>query len=283
MGFNKDKKKKLADLLAKCRAAAAEVGTSTPRAPPTSATSTPYLIELAPIDDMQKGVVAVDSDDEETCTNLVFKRQRVGESVAPSPSASGGTPAFKDNPPSTSSPDQLVLREGGGESTPKGQQVPSAPELPMLLQQILKRFQDKEVLESLSGNLFHDRVAHGLGDFLIASNLALSKAQEAEELKARLAELEEELSLKTKTFANRETTMYNKLASLRQSVKDVKKALFDKSHVVVQLEAKILHLRNNVVELDGQVEEMKAKMTKLEERATQREVLLDDEHIFIHI
>jgi len=144
----------------------------------------------------------------------------------------------------------------------------------MLLQQILKRFQDKEVLESLSGNLFHDHVAHDLEDFLIASSLALSRAQEAEELKARMAELEKELSLKTKAFASRETAMYNELASLRQSEKDAKKALFDKSHEVVQLEAKILPVRNNVVDLEEKVEEMQAKMTKQKERATQREVLL---------
>ena len=117
-------------------------------------------------------------------------------------------------------------------------------------------------------------MADGLGDFLIASSLALSRAQKAEELKARTAELEEELSLKTKTFANRKTAMYNELASLYQSEKDIKKALFDKSHEVVQLEAKILPLRNNVVDLEEKVEEMQAKKAKLEERATQRKVLL---------
>ena len=72
--------------------------------------------------------------------------------------------------------------------------------LPMPLQQILKRFQDKEVLESLGGNLFQDRIVDDLGDFLITSNLALSRAQEAEELKVRMAKLEEELSLKTKAL-----------------------------------------------------------------------------------
>jgi len=98
MGFNKDKKKKLAYLLAKRRAAAAGVGTSTPRAPSISATFAPHPIEPAPADDRQKGVVAVDTDDEDTCTSLVFKRQRVGEVVVSSPSASGGTPTFRDNP-----------------------------------------------------------------------------------------------------------------------------------------------------------------------------------------
>ena len=161
-------------------------------------------------------MVVVDSDNEETCTGLVFKRQRVGEAVEPSPSASGGTPTFRDNALSASSLFQLLVHEGGGESAPEGQQVPSAPELPMLLQQFLKRFQDKEVLESLSGNLFDDRVAHGLGDFLIAFIFALSRAQEAEELKVRMAELEKELSLKTQTFANRETAIYNKPSPIRE-------------------------------------------------------------------
>jgi len=51
MGFSKDKKKKLADLLAKRRAAAAGVGTLTPRTPPTSATCASQTIEPNPVDD----------------------------------------------------------------------------------------------------------------------------------------------------------------------------------------------------------------------------------------
>jgi len=105
MGFNKDKKKKLVDLLAKRRALAVGVGTSTPRTPPTSATFAPHTIELAPDDDRQKVVVVVDSEDEDTCIGLVFKRQRVGKVVVPSHYASGGlTPAVRDNPPSASFP-----------------------------------------------------------------------------------------------------------------------------------------------------------------------------------
>jgi len=274
MGFNKDKKKKLADLLAKRRAAAAGVGTSTPGDPAPLTTFVPHPNEPTPVDDRQKGVVAVDLDDEETCTGLVFKRQRVGEAIASFPSASGGTPTFRDNPPSASSPCQLVVHEGAGESVPEAQQVPFAPELPMLLQQILKHFQDKEVLESLGGNLFQDHIVHYLGDFLVASNLDLSRAQEAENIKTRMAKLEEELSLKAKTFVNRETALYVELASLCQSEKDTKKALHDKGQEAFRLEAKIFPLRTNVIELEGLVAEMKEKVAKLEDRATQREVLL---------
>jgi len=112
MGFNKNKKKKLADLLAKRRAATAGVGTSTPIAPPSSATSAPYPIEPAPAVDRQKGVVVVETEDEDTCIGLVFKRQRVGEVVVPSPSVSGGTLAFRDHPPPPPRTTLLLTRVG---------------------------------------------------------------------------------------------------------------------------------------------------------------------------
>jgi len=130
------------------------------------------------------------------------------------------------------------------------------------------------MVESFGGNLLQDRVAQGLGDFLVASDLALSKAQEAQDAQAEVAKLREELALKTKAFSNCETAMYQELASLRQSEKDVKKLLFEKFQEAVQLEAKILPLRNKVVDLKEKVERMQSKMVRLEERATQREVQL---------
>jgi len=131
MGFNKDKKKKLVELLVKRKAVAAGVGTSSPKTPPPSATSALNTTEPAPVDNRQKGVVAVvvNSENEDTCTGLVLKRLRVGEAVEPSHSVSGGlTPAFRDNPPSASSPCHLIVHEGGGESVLEGQQTsPPSP------------------------------------------------------------------------------------------------------------------------------------------------------------
>ena len=72
----------------------------------------------------------------------------------------------------------------------------------------LKRFQDQEMVESLGGNVLQDHVAQGLGDFLVASSLALSKAQDAQDLRPEMVKLKEELTLKTKVFSNRETAMY---------------------------------------------------------------------------
>jgi len=64
------------------------------------------------------------------------------------------------------------------------------------------------------------------------------------------------------------------LTSLRQSEKEVKRFLFEKSRQALQPEAKILPLCNEVVDLKEKVEDMQTKMAKLEERATQHEVQL---------
>ena len=258
MTLNTERKKKLADLLAKRRAAAAGVGTSTPTNPPSSATSSPNTSEPAPIDNREKGVVVIaGSEDEDTCTSLVFKKPRVGDVEVATHSASDGHAlSFHENPPSASSPPDLVVHESGGESAPKDHQSPPAPDLLSLLQQALKHFQDKEMAESLGGNLLQYRVAQDLGDFLVASSLALSKAHEAQDLQAEIAKLKEELTLKTKAFSNQETAMYQELTSLRQSEKEVKKLLFEKSQEAIELDAKISPLHNKVVDMEEKVEGM---------------------------
>jgi len=75
MGLNNDKKKKLADLLAKRKATAVGEGTSTPIAPSTSPNPAPHPTEQAPAVDRPEGVVAVETDDEETAPALSIKGQ----------------------------------------------------------------------------------------------------------------------------------------------------------------------------------------------------------------
>jgi len=79
-----------------------------------------------------------------------------------------------DHPPSASSQLQVVALEGGGASSPGGQETPSSSPLPLVLQKVFSRFQSQEV-EGLSGNLLRERVVDVLGDLLFASNLALDK------------------------------------------------------------------------------------------------------------
>jgi len=108
MCLSEDKKKKLADLLAKQRAAATGTSLSITLAPSTSATPASHPPNPAPTTGELRGVLAVESDDEDTCTGLVFKRPRVGAYAVPSASVSAGTPTFIDHPLSASSPFQLL-------------------------------------------------------------------------------------------------------------------------------------------------------------------------------
>ena len=117
MVLNAEKRNKLAELVAHCKAALADAGTSTPAdTPPTASSglspSAPPLVDLR-----QKGVaeVATASEDEGTCTGLVFKRKRGADIVAPSNSASDGhTPCFRENPLVPPPPRDLMVLEGGG-------------------------------------------------------------------------------------------------------------------------------------------------------------------------
>jgi len=64
------------------------------------------------------------------------------------------------------------------------------------------------------------------------------------------------------------------LANLRQTEKETKRLLFEKSQEALQSQSKILPLCNEVIEMKEKVDEAQARMARLEERATQREVQL---------
>jgi len=121
MVLNEEKRRKLVKLTSKHKATLAKVCTSTPAGTPLAATSAPVSPEPTPIDQRQKGVPEViASEDKDTCTCPVFRRKRVADVMAQSHSASDGhAPSFRENPPNASSPRDLVVLEGGGESTPR--------------------------------------------------------------------------------------------------------------------------------------------------------------------
>jgi len=112
MVLDAEKRRKLVELVSRRKATLA--GASTPAGTLPVATSTPISPDPAPIDQRQKWVV--EAAHEDTCTGLVFKRKRATNVVAPSHSSSDGhAPSFRENPPSASSPRDLVMLEGGRE------------------------------------------------------------------------------------------------------------------------------------------------------------------------
>jgi len=184
--LNEEKSNKLAGLIA--RRQTVVTGASGLAATGPSSVAAPAQDSPGPAPgDKQKGlVVAIGSEDEDTDTSLVFKRQRVGVATTSHSATDGHAPSFRDNPPYASSSCELVALEGGGESTLEDGQMPPAPELPPILQRVLKCFQNKKAVEALGEDLLRDRVGKSLGDFLANSNFFVSQAE---------AKMREELAL----------------------------------------------------------------------------------------
>ncbi|KAK7373540.1 hypothetical protein VNO80_06954 [Phaseolus coccineus] len=269
MVLSAEEKKRLADVLSRRTA-----GGSGPAGPPSPAVAAPE-----PIADKSKRAAPVEiSEDEDTCSDLVFKRKRVEVATEVSSATEGQPPSFREHPPSASSPPEpLLALESGGESAPSTSQVPPAPELPPLLRRTLAQMPGQAAMEAMDRNSLGDLISHGLGEFLTASNFLLVKGNAEAELLEKAAKLEKELEqkdLQLHQAAECEIALNQELGSLRQSEKETKKILFSKGQEALQLEAKILPLRNKIIELEERLEGAQTKMTKLEERATNQEVQL---------
>jgi len=88
------------------------------------------------------------------------KKKKLVELFAKRRAAAASVGTSQALPPRTT---LLFMKAGGRESAPEGQQIPPPLELPALLQEALKHFLDREMVESLEGNFLQDRVARGLG------------------------------------------------------------------------------------------------------------------------
>jgi len=165
---------------------------------PTSASPTPIVVvPLAAVRasppparlDKNKGVVLIASDDEEdTMGGPTFKRRKT-TTVAPSHSYSAErTTSLRDNPPSATSPQNLLELEDGAERVP----VPApALELPLVLQQILKGYQ-KGAMGSSTDEAMQEILALSLREFFARAN---SSSHEAELKTKEQQVLAEELAL----------------------------------------------------------------------------------------
>ena len=223
-----------------------------------AATTTLSPSAPASVDHRQNGVVeATASEDEDTCSGLVFKRKRVVDVTAPTHLASDDrAPSFGENPPSVSSPRDIVVHEGGGKSASGGDHgAPPAVDFPAFLQQALQSFQDREKMESLGEAPLQEHVAKCLGDFLVASSLAMTKVQELQTEMQGLREAASQDALQIKKLKQLETALDLKVSDLRQTDKETKRLLFEKSHETLSAHSKILTLRTEVVILQEKAKE----------------------------
>ena len=257
MVLNEKKRARLVDALARRQGALGVAGASAPSAPidsayvgPTPAPSAPVaavplaVVRASPAPaplEKDKGVVEIDSGDDDSAEGPVFKKRRVVV-VTTSHSTTIGRPAsFRDHPPSASSPHGLLALEGDGESAPRNEQIPPTHKLQVVLQRTLKIFEERKAAKDLDEEMNRVHMGRGLGEFLVHSSALTSKveartkeqlarveAKAKEDLALAEEKKKDELALQARVFAARETALLQELSSLRQSEKDIKKRLFDK-------------------------------------------------------
>ena len=135
-----------------------------------------------------------------------------------------------------------MLCKGGGESAPDGDSgAPFVAELPAFLQEVLQAFQDGE-MESQGEDPLRGHAARGLGAFLITSSRALTQVQNLRVKMLKLREAASQDALQIKNLTQRKTALYLELANLRQTDKETKRLLFEKSQEALSAHAKIMHL-----------------------------------------
>jgi len=131
MVLNEGKKKKLVELFAKRRAVAAGVGISTSTTLPSSTTFASNSSEPTPVDKQKGVVVETGSEDEDIGSGLVFKRQRW----------------------MTSWRLRTLHLEAMPHPLGTTLQAPPVDDLPAILQQALKCFKNREMVDSLREDL----------------------------------------------------------------------------------------------------------------------------------
>ena len=113
----------------------------------------------------------VPSKDEETCSGLVFKRKRKADTAIPMPlDLDGRAPSYRECPPSASSPCDIVMQEGRGESASEGDHWDSSTDLSSFLQKILHSARVKERLENSEEDSLTEHMSRQLGESLVAHN-----------------------------------------------------------------------------------------------------------------
>jgi len=223
-----------------------------------------------------KGVVLITSDDDEdTMEGPVFTRRKI-TTIATSHSSSARRPAsLRDNPPSTS-PQNLLALEDGAESVPEPVPAPT-PELPLVLQQILKGYQ-KRAMGSSTEEALQESMALNLGEFFARANSSSHEAElktrEQQALADELARVKEQLANQAQSFFIRETALTQELGILRKAELKANKRLHDEGQKCTTLLNKVVPLRAEVVELKEEAAANKAKIANLEERSIDQEVHL---------
>jgi len=121
-------------------------------------------------------VVLIPSDeDEDSVDGSVFKRRRTAAVATSHSSTDRRLASLRDNPPSASSHPRPLALEGGAETVPEPSPAPS-PELPRVIQHILRGIQ-QEALGNLDDGALPENMALSIGWLLAHANFSTYQAE----------------------------------------------------------------------------------------------------------
>jgi len=148
-------------------------------------------------------VVVIPSDeDEDSIVGPVFKRRRTTAVATSHSSSDRRLASLRDNPPSASSPPQYLALEEGAETVLEPTPTP-APELPRVIQHILRGYQ-QETLGNFADEALPESKALSLGGFLARTSSSFHqaevKAKEHQALADELALVKEQMAKEAQHF-----------------------------------------------------------------------------------
>ena len=226
---------------------------------------------LAPsVKDKKMKVVAevAPSEDEDTCSGLVFKRKLKVDGAISAPSDSDGrAPSYGNSPSSASSPHDIAVQEGRGESASKGDQWDSSSDPTSFLQKMLFSTKVKGRLESLEEDLLMEHMSRQLGEALVANCLLLSKMRKAKEMANKEV-------LQTVELKRQVTGLTLEVEELRRTSQETKVLLFGKSQEALRLYVKNNDLYIKVEKLKGELVSRDEEVARQKEEIAQKNELL---------
>jgi len=192
-----------------------------------------------------KGVVLIPFDeDEDSVDGPVFKRRRT-TALATSHSSFDTRPAsLRENPLSASSPPRYLALEEGAETVPEPTLAP-APELPRIIQRILRGNQ-QEALGNIADKVLPESMTLSLGGLPARTNSSSHQAEvrdkEQQTLADELALGKEQMAKQTQRFFIQEVALTEEMGVLRKEELEANNRLHDEGQQYTSLLAKVVPL-----------------------------------------
>ena len=193
------------------------------------------------------------------------------EQLADTQASSQAAEKLPASPPRLEAPPAVQPCEGGGEHQPSP--PPATSGFPDALQDALKSFTVR--LSAMVDDCLPQIVSEGLKDSLEKFELDNRVNQEvASTAKAEAEKTKCDIMMQGLEFSRVENALKDKLQSVRQYNKELRKKLHDKLQDAVELESKIVPLMEKIAALEEAKKTDAQKMANLEKRSIQRETLL---------